>query len=561
MNFKQIKLTVFFFPLFIFLSCSPKQTIKEENTVTDNYPKVSYEQPPNILWLVTEDMSPYLAAYGDSTIYEYTPNLNRLMNEGITFTHTFSPSGVCAPSRFAIATGMYPSSLGAHNMRTQGNKHFGNIDIISYDVVTPPEVKMMSQIMRENGYYTTNNAKQDYQFKVSKTAWDQNGRHAHYKNKAEDQPFFAVFNHEVTHESRIWAKAEDSLYIPEDLEVPIPPYLPDTEIAKKDVRRMYSNIVEMDQQIGEKLKELEEAGLMDNTIIFWYGDHGGPLPRQKRLLYDSGMRLPLIVRLPDGIHAGTLDDRLVSFIDFAPTVFSLAGIQPPTYLEGQAFLGEFTAEPRKYVHGAADRFDGKYDMIRAVRDKQFKYLQNFKPEQPYYLPVKYREQMPIMQELLRLRDEGKLNDAQAQWFRETKDDDELFDCVNDPHELNNLANDPTYADKLAELREECDRWMKEIDDKGFIPEKKLIEQFWPDWKQPVTAKAAYTIEGDKITVSCDTEGASIGYQLLKKGGEINEAWQIYQTPLDVPEGQELYLVTDRIGFAASEPLKVILSEN
>ena len=547
---------------FLLANCSPQQATKEEKPVESfTYPNVNYEKPPNILWLVTEDMSPYLAAYGDSTIYEYTPTLNRLTREGVTFTNTYSTSGVCAPSRFAIATGMYPSSMGGNHMRTQGKAYFDELGIISYDVVTPPEVKMMSEIMREHGYYTTNNAKNDYQFKATKTAWDENGKQAHYKNRPDDKPFFAIFNFEVTHESRIWVKADDSLYIPEDLEVPIPPYLPDTEIAVKDIRRMYSNIVEMDMQIGEKIKELEDAGLLDNTIIFWYGDHGGPLPRQKRLLYDSGMQLPLIIRFPDGTQANTFDERLVSFIDFAPTVFSLAGIKPPEYLQGQAFLGEFTAEPRKYVHGAADRFDGFYDMIRAVRDKRFKYLKNFKPDQSYYLPVTYREQMPIMQELLRLRDEGKLNEVQSQWFRETKDEEELFDCLNDPYELNNLADDPKYADKLAELSAECERWMKATNDKGFLSEKELIEQFWPNMEQPVTKQAEYSLKGNKLEASVATEGASIGYQIVDTGAKPIDNWQVYTQTIDIPVNKDIYLITDRIGYAPSEPFKVNLSEN
>jgi len=556
---KLIALTSSLFLLLAIYACTPKEEDTPRETTSDTYPEVNYERP-NILWLVTEDMSPYLAAYGDSTVYEYTPNLNRLVREGITFTRSFSPSGVCAPSRFAIATGMYPSSMGAHNMRTQGRSYFDELGIISYDVVTPPEVKMMSQIMRENGYYTTNNAKQDYQFKATVTAWDQNGRHAHYKNRAEGQPFFAIFNHEITHESQIWKKADDSLYIPEDLEVPIPPYLPSTDSAVQDIRRMYSNIVEMDGLIGEKLKELEEAGLMDNTIIFWYADHGGPLPRQKRLLYDSGMRLPLIVRLPDGMRAGTYDERLVSFIDYAPTVFSLAGIKPPDYLQGQAFLGEYTEPERDYVHGAADRFDGFYDMVRAVRDKRFKYLKNFDLSKPYYMPVAYRTQQPIMRELLRLKEAGELNEIQMQWFSE-KEPEQLFDTKNDPHELYNLANEPAYEEKLKELRQECERWMKAIDDKGHIPEPELISMFWPDWQEPgftkpVTAAPEYSITDGKLSVSCSTEGHSIGYQIIELDGELEETWQIYQEPIDLPDGKEVYLITDRIGYAASEPVKV-----
>jgi len=533
---------------------------KKEDTIICTYPKVTYNRP-NILWLVAEDMSPYLAAYGDSTIYKYTPNLNRLVDEGVTYTRSFSPSGVCAPSRFAIATGMYPSSMGAHNMRTQGTKYFDDLGIISYDVVTPPEVKMMSQVLRENGYYTTNNRKTDYQFKATATAWDESSGAAHYKNRAVGQPFFAVFNFMVTHESRIWTKAQDSLWVPEDLEVPVPPYLPDTEVAINDIRRMYSNIVEMDHMVGEKLNELEEAGLLDNTIIFWYADHGGPLPRQKRLLFDSGMKLPLIIRFPDGAGAGTFDERLVSFIDYAPTVFSLAGVEPPEYLQGQSFLGAYTAPEREYVHGAADRFDGFYDRIRAVRDKRFKYLKNYNLDKPYYLPVVYRTNQPIMRELLRLKDAGELNAVQSQWF-ENKEPEQLYDTENDPHEINNLPDNPAYAKKLAELRAECERWMEDTDDKGGISEADLISMFWPGWQEsgftkPMTNNPAYTMLDGKLQVTCTTEGSSIGYQIVDSKESTGATWQIYKESITFPEEKEVYLITDRIGYAPSDTIKVV----
>jgi arylsulfatase A-like enzyme len=336
-----------------------------------------------------------------------------------------------------------------------------------YGVLLPPEVKMMSQVLREHGYFTTNNEKTDYQFEHPKTAWDEQGWHAHYRNRAPGQPFFSIFNLEATHESQVWAtrrgtrrfekdfgtdRFDESDYrnadngrsnyseadrpaiqLPEDLDVPVPPYLADTELTRKDIRRVYDNIRVMDEQVGFLLDQLEADGLTDSTIIFWYADHGGPLPRQKRLLYDSGLRVPMIVAWPDDRRAGEVDSMLFSFVDFAPTVHSLAGIEPADYLQGQAQFGEFKQPERDYVFGASDRLDGFYDRIRAARDHRFKYLRNYYPERPYYLPVVYREQMASMQELLRLRDEGKLTDAQAQWFRGSKPAEELFDTHADPH--------------------------------------------------------------------------------------------------------------------------------
>lgn len=511
---------------------------------------------PNILWLVAEDLSPVLPSFGDSTIT--TPTLSRLAAEGIRYTYVFSPSGVCAPSRAAIATGMYPNHIGAHHMRNGGSPQYLPPGITPYEAIPPAGVKMHSQYLREIGYYTTNNAKEDYQFRKPVMAWDESSRQAHWKNRKPGQPFFAIFNFGVTHESRIWAKADDSLWVDADLDVPVPPYLPDNEVGRRDVRRMYSNIKEMDAQVGAVLAELEAEGLLDSTIVFWYSDHGGPLPRQKRLLYDSGMRLPLIVRFPDQRRAGEVDDQLVSFIDFKPTILSLAGIAPPDYVDGQAFLGPYAAAtPRSYVHGAADRFDKEYDMIRAVRDNRFKYLRNFQPEKPYYLPVAYREQMPVMQELLRMREAGELDEYEAQWFRPTKDPEELFDTEADPHELHNLAGDPAYAEKLAELRAEADRWMDEIDDNGLLPEKDFIASIWPSGEQPVTQPPVAQPDADnRFVLQSATEGASIGYQRLQASEEPSDVWQVYTEPVTLEAGERLIAVAHRIGFKPSEQVEV-----
>ncbi len=518
-------------------------------------PKLS--QTPNILWLVAEDLSAIIPPFGDNTVA--TPNLTRLANEGIRYTRVFSSSGVCAPSRAAIATGMYQNRIGAQHMRTTNIADFGVEGIVPYEAVPPAYVKMHSQYFREAGYYTSNNAKEDYQFRKAVTAWDESSSSAHWRNRAAGQPFFSVFNFGITHESQIWAQAENPLLVDENLEVPVPPYLPDTEIGRQDIRRVYSNIVAMDRQVGDILDQLEEDGLMDSTIIFWYSDHGGPLPRQKRLLYDSGMHLPLIIRFPDQFRAGEIDDQLISFVDFKSTILSLAGIEPPNYVDGRAFLGDYASTPtRNYVHGAADRFDSEYDMIRAVRDDRFKYLRNFNPEKPYYLPLRYREQMPIMQELLHMRDAGELNPVQAQWFRTSKEEEELFDVANDPYELNNLAADPSYREKLVELREEMDSWMSFIDDKGLMPEAELIESMWPNGVQPTTLTpiASKTGNDDLITLHSETEGASIGYQLLDEGEELGTTWQIYQHPLSIKKGQSLLAIAHRIGFTPSATISI-----
>ncbi len=542
-------------------------------------PEITLPSQPNILWLVAEDLSPYLPSFGDSTIK--TPNISRLADEGVRYTNVYSPSGVCSPSRFALSTGTYPTSGGGHNMRTL----FGELEqigLIPYEVVTPPDVKMMSQVLRENGYYCTNNAKGDYQYLATVTAWDESSMRAHWRNRPEGKPFFSIFNFDITHESQFfgppmkrnkrfsgdfpenvrnynWGDRIDSsewhLNVPPDLDVDVPPYLPDVEKVRNDMRVMYSNIIEMDKQVGFLLNQLEEDGLLENTIVVWYTDHGGPLPRQKRLMYDAGLKVPMIIRYPGAQRAGTVDDQLISFIDFAPTTFSFADIGIPGYIEGQAFSGPLkAAQPRNYIHAGADRLDEYIDMIRAVKDKRYKYLLNLKPEQGYYLPLAYREQIISMKVLLEMRDNNELNDVQMQWFRDSKPDEELFDTWNDPHEIQNIADDPEYQEKLEELRAECARWMKETNDKGFIPEADLISQFWPGNLQPVTKLPVVSITGIKAHVISETDGSSIGYQLVSPEQRLGDIWKVYTQPLDVDTTQILYVIADRIGY---KPSKVV----
>jgi arylsulfatase A-like enzyme len=520
---------------------------------------------PNIVWIVAEDLSSYIPPFGDSTIQ--TPNLSRLAREGVCYDNVYSPSPVCAPSRAAIATGMYPVVIGANHMRTgpwysefrdttkinQYSQDWLPKGISAYEAQPPIGIKMMSEYLREQGYYCINNAKEDYQFRKTITAWDESSRQAHWKNRKEGQPFFAIFNLEVTHESRMWNKADDSLWVDEKLDVPIPPYLPSTAISKNNIRRMYSNIKEMDFQVGQLLKELEDAGELENTIIFWYTDHGGPLPRQKRLLYDSGLKVPMIIRFPSAQLSNTRDNRMISFIDFAPTVLSLANINPVPKMNGKAFLGKFQRQTEpQYIFAAADRFDRLYDRNRAVRDHRYKYIKYYSPEKSMYLDVAYRKNMPIMQELLRLRDEDKLTPQQALWFRPTKPNEELFDTWEDPHELKNLANNPKYANKLTELRTANEQWQKKFTDLGMLTEIALFEQLSPNGNIPTVEKPVIELKENLISLSCSTKGASIGYQLIKLGEKEPTSWNIYTQPFELPQDFQLKVVADKIGYIPSE---------
>lgn len=524
---------------------------------------------PNIVWIVAEDLSALIPPFADHTIK--TPALTRLAAEGVRFTRVFSTSGVCAPSRAALATGMYPSHIGANHMRT-GPWVVGGVGeaaiaraqqgmpdgVRPYEALPPAGVKMLSELLRQNGYYTTNRAKEDYQFRAPVTAWDDSSREAHWRNRPQpDQPFFAVINLGVTHEGQIWARADAPLQVPADLDVPVPPYLLDDATTRNDLRRLYSNVVEMDQQVASVIDALREDGVLDKTIVFWFTDHGGPMPRQKRLLYDSGLHVPMIVRFPGQAGAGSSDGQLISFVDFLPTVLSLAGIDTPGVVQGRAFLGPAAVGQRRYVHAAADRFDERTDAIRAVRDKRFKLLVNLRPEQGYYLPLSYREQMPAMAVLLAARDNGSLNDVQAQWFRSSKPAVELFDTATDPHEIINLAEDPAYRAKRDELYAEYVRWQGEIDDTGLRDERALFADIWPEGQQPTTAAPVFTRTDDgRIVITSATEGASIGYQLDDRDGVASgvaaaarkRAWRVYSGPIRLPAGMRLAATAHRLGY-------------
>ncbi len=543
------------------LSCvNGKLADKETNTTLS--PKLPTK--PNIIWIVAEDMSPYIAAFGDSTVS--TPNLDWLASEGVCFDALFSTAGVCAPSRASLATGIYPTKMAANHMRTgpwftsavspdakekidrqiQAGANF-------YEALPAADVKIFGEILRKAGYYCTNNAKEDYQFNRPLTTWNENSNTASWKNRPKDKPFFAMYTLNVTHESQIWARAKDSLLVDKNLQVPVPPYLPNTPVALNDIRRMYSNIKLMDRQVGDLLKELKEAGELDNTVIFWFTDHGGPLPRQKRFLYDSGLKVPMIIRFPNKQFAQSRSKQLISFIDLPATALQLAGVEVPNWMDGKAFLSVPNLTPRKYIYAASDRFDESTDAIRAVRDERYKYIKYYKPALPMFLPVTYRDQMPIMQELYRLRDNGQLNEIQMQWFRKTKPEEELFDTWNDPHELNNIAGQAKYAAKLKELRQKCDEWVKETNDLNLLPEEEMMKIIWPEGKQPQTADPILKEENGKMSLSCATTGASIAYKYVNPGDNFEaKDWFIYEGPIAKQPGKLLMVQAHRIGYLPSE---------
>ena len=333
-----------------------------------------------------------------------------------------------------------------------------------------PKRVVLRNYLRKAGYFCTNNAKNDYQFQPPVGAWDENGREAHWRNRPDPaMPFFSVFNFEVTHESRIHNHPSPEVTDPGSVEVP--PYYPDTETVRRDIAHHYDNIAALDRQIGEVLRQLEEDGLMEETVIFFFGDHGDGLPRAKRWVYDSGIRVPLVVRFPGEQNLLGREGALVSFIDFAPTVLSLAGIEEPTHMQGQAFLEKEKAEDRSYIYAFRDRMDPAFETIRAVRDKRFKYVRNYRPELPYIGFIPYRDRMEMMREILQLATENKLGANQWQFYSRAKPLEELYDTRSDPHEVRNLAADPAHFETLERLRAAHENFQQKFPDSGCCPRK------------------------------------------------------------------------------------------
>lgn len=420
------------------------------------------EEPPNILWLVSEDNSPFLGCYGDT--FATTPNLDKLASEGMLYEKAFSAAPVCAPSRSTLITGMYPATMGTLHMRS------------TYPI--PEFMKFFPRYLKEVGYYTTNNAKKDYNTVDQTEAWDESSNKATYKNRKPGQPFFAVFNTSISHESSIHKLVDTLRHDPE--KVPIPPYHPHTPEMKHDWAQYYDKIEMMDRWVGERLQELEDAGLAENTIVFYYSDHGGVLGRSKRFLYESGLHVPLIIRFPEKYahlapgKPGSRTDRMVSFIDFAPTLLSLADVPVPGYMQGEPFLGEQQTAPREYAYSFRGRMDERLDMGRTIRDKKYRYIRNFMPHKVNGQYLEYLWRAPSMRSWEAAWKAGKLNDVQSR-FWEPKPPEELYDIEADPHNIRNLAQDPAYAEVLERMRQTLHQWQLNSKDAGLMPESMMEE--------------------------------------------------------------------------------------
>lgn len=416
---------------------------------------------PNILWLTCEDTGPQLGCYGDPDAN--TPRLDALAAKGMRYTRCWSNAPVCAPARTTLISGMWPNGTGSQHMRSE--------------VSLPSSFHLYPHYLKELGYYCTNNAKEDYNLESPKkpSLWHESSGKAHWRNRPSGTPFFAIFNFTSTHESQIRKRPHRAVKDP--TKVTLPPFHPDLPEVRQDWAQYHDKIHEMDGEVGKVLDQLQADGLSEDTIVFFYGDHGTGLPRGKRWLYQTGLHVALIVYVPekfrqwvgDGYRPQGTNDELIGFIDLAPTVISLAGGKVPLQMQGRAALGPQRQPPPKYMYGFRDRMDERYDCSRAVRDERFAYIRNFMPHRPQGQYLEYMFQTPTTLAWKKAFDEDRLTPAQSSFWK-PKPPEELYDLETDPHQINNLVTEASQRELLDRMRGALKDWMVGIRDLGLLPE-------------------------------------------------------------------------------------------
>ena len=418
---------------------------------------------PNIIWILTEDQSRHYGCYGEKLVR--TPNVDRLAAEGAKFTNAVITCPVCSPSRSAMITGMYQTSTGAHHHRSGRG---------TQKIRLPERVKLIPEYFQKAGYYTSLGSlshaigkskrglgKTDYNFQWDKSVYDG----CDWSGRAEGQPFFAQI---MLHGGKARGQARKDAGIPHarTADVTLPPYYPRHPVILEDWAAYLDTFNLVDREVGQILERLKREKLLDNTVIFFWTDHGVSHARGKQFCYDEGIMVPLIVRAPGRIEPGTVRDDIAAHIDIAAASMHFAGIPIPGHLEARPLFGP-KHKPRDYAVSARDRCDETYDRIRSVRTKQFKYIRNGYPKRPHLQPNVYKDEKDIYKALREWHEAGKLNELQERLlFAPERAPEELYDLAADPWELKNLAADAKYKDKLAELRGILDRWIRETGDKG-----------------------------------------------------------------------------------------------
>lgn len=530
---------------------------------------------PNIVLVLFEDLGQRFGAYGDPVAY--TPGFDLIASEGVLYTNVFVSAPVCAPSRASLITGRYAHTIGAQHMRTSSATRVPTGGPQNYLAVPDEQIKAFPELLRASGYYTSNDTKTDYQFGEPFTIWDVSGEGADWSGRAEGQSFFHMYTIPTTHESAIWPVdmrptspleayvIERNARVFADREartdsanVEVPPYLPDTPEVRRDIATHYDNIAFSDQALRGIYARLQNEGLLDNTILIVSSDHGDGLPRMKRSLYDSGLRVPFVIRYPDGLAGGTQNNELISFVDIAPTILSWAGAGLPAWLQGSSFADESRQHARTYVYAGLDRMDNEPNWRRAVRDQRFKYIRNYLPSDPYFVALPFRDSQPSMKALWAGLGAGTLPEAARRLF-DPLPEHQLYDTLSDPHEVRNLAEDPAYAGELARMRQALDDWRERVGDMSTVSEVEMIAGFWPDGKQPVTGEPiAEIITQDgyfHVSLRSLTGGASIGYQM----GDATDVWRLYTGPVSLPEGVSMRARAIRYGFAESAVVEIATS--
>jgi len=518
--------------------------------------KITYANSlPNILLIVAEDMSGHVNSFGDSLAK--TPNIDSLSELGIRYPNTFTTAGVCAPSRTSLITGVHQITVGGQHMRTR------NFSPHPYRAVPANNIKAFPEILRQHGYYTYVSNKLDYQFSnITKntgpfTIWDQQSKAPTWQQRDKNKPFFGMYHLDITHESQLFPakisknltdKSVKTVTMPE--QVSVPDFLPDTIKVRESIAQLYNNVHVMDKQVGKILNDLRNDKLMDNTIIIWTTDHGDGLPRAKRELYDSGIKVPLVVYWPEKyrpkhLKAKSTDKQLISFVDIAPSILAMADIKTPKFMHGQALLAVASLAPRQAVFASKDRIDEVLFKERAVRTKQYKYIKNYLPNKPGGIKLKYREQLPLMVDIWQAIENETLTKQQLAWYL-PRPEEELYSIADDPFELNNLAGSASHLKTLNEMRAQLAKFKERVIDLSDITELTLAQKNWPNKLQPSTSAPVIELKNNRIKIKNITEGASIGFK-------INDGqWQLYSQPFMASHGDEIKVKAVKYGWQESD---------